>query len=195
MNIIVLDTETTGLDIIRHEIIEIAFVSIILEDKKVNIKNKIGLKIAPQNLELADERALKINGFNEKSWIDSKTIDNYLPTFYKIIENCDALMGQNLIFDLRFIKKSFEQHLHAVPKFPKYIDTKRMGAKLVKEGKLKSASMDSMCEHFKINFTGRAHTALADCERTISVFEKLLEQQKEIEYFSFKEPYDPYVNK
>ena len=190
-----MDTETTGLDIIRHEIIEIAFVNIILEDKKIEIKKQIGLKIAPQNIELADDRALKINGYQEKNWIHAKTIDHYLPKFHKIIEGCDALLGQNLIFDLRFLKKSFEQHLHPVPKFPKYIDTKRMGSKLVKEGKLKSASMDSMCEHFAITFSGRAHTALADCQRTISVFQKLLENENKVDFFSFKEPYDPYANK
>ncbi len=190
MNILVLDTETTGLDIIRHEIIEIAFVNFILENSKVQIKNKISLKISPQHIELADDRALKINGYDPKKWTNSKPIVNYLPTISKLIEHTDILLGQNLIFDLRFLKKSFEEYSLPVPKFPKYIDTKMMGSKLVKEGLMNSSSMDKMCEHFQIKFEGRAHTALTDCERTILVFEKLLEQNSPIQYFSFKQPYD-----
>ena len=132
-----MDTETTGLDILRHEIIEIAFINLILEDKNITVKNKIGLKIAPKRMDLADARALKINGYNEKNWTHAKTIENYLPKFSKIIEGCDVLLGQNLIFDLRFLKKAFEENSISVPKFPQYIDTKRMGTKLVKEGRIK----------------------------------------------------------
>jgi len=196
MNILVLDTETTGLDILRHEIIEIAFINFILENKKIDIKNKISLKIAPQRMDLADDRALKINGYDPKKWNNSKPINTYLPIFSKLIENTDVLLGQNLIFDLRFLKKSFEEYSIPVPKFPKYIDTKMMGAKLVKEGIMNSSSMDKMCEHFQIKFEGRAHTALTDCERTILVFQKLIEENSNIEYFSFKQPYDYHnVNK
>ena len=30
--------------------------------------------------------------------------------------------------------------------------------------------MDYLCEHYNIQFTGNAHDALTDCERTMSVF-------------------------
>ena len=73
--------------------------------------------------------------------------------------------------------------------FPHYADTRHMASKLVNRGLLKNASMDRLCEHYNIKFSGRAHTALADCQRTISVWLKLLEET-EMDFFSYEHPYD-----
>jgi DNA polymerase III epsilon subunit-like protein len=195
MKILVLDTETTGLDILKHEIIQIGFLCFELNDDKQEIISKKEINIKPKHLELADKKALEINGFTKKKWRGSKIFDEHADEIKDLIEQADYLLGQNLIFDLRFISQSFKNINLDAPKFPKYIDTKKMASVLVSEGKLKSASMDKMCEHFKVTFEGDAHTALTDCERTLSVWNCLLKENVKYDYNSFKKPFDPYKNK
>ena len=73
-----------------------------------------------------------------------------------------------------------------------YIDTKAMADKLQKVGILKKSGMDYLCEKFNIQFEGRAHTALADCKRTIKAWDALLELNPDYEIFTFDNPYEPY---
>ncbi len=189
MIITVLDTETTGLDPKIHEVIQFAAVRLFLrDDGSINIFDKLDIKIAPRNIGLASPQALKVNGYTESSWIGTLPIDKHLPSISNFILNCDFLLGQNLIFDLKFLQKEFHNNKVTI-KFPKYADTRQMASKLVKKGILKNASMDRLCEHYEIKFSGRAHTALTDCQRTISVWLKLLEET-DMEFFSFDAPYE-----
>jgi DNA polymerase-3 subunit epsilon len=172
--ITVIDTETTGLLPEQHEIID--FAAIILEpqrDGSNKIIKRYKFKIKPKHLETAQAAALKINGYTDFAWRRAKTIEHHLPTIKKIIEESETLLGQNLLFDIKFIESAFLKEGQEPPKFPKYIDTKKMATVLLNEGMIKSTSMDSMCKHFQINFNGKAHTAIVDCERTISVWERL----------------------
>ena len=159
-----------------------------------SLKRKTKFRIKPKNIHLAEQTALKVNGYNPDKWFKAKYIEEHLSTIKEIIESSETLLGQNLIFDLRFIAASFILNEKELPKFPQYIDTKHMASNLVKEGKLKRTSMDYMCEHFQIKFSGRAHTALVDCERTFLVWQKLC-KFTDYKKFSFDIPYEGFPTK
>lgn len=196
MKILFLDTETTGLDIIQHEIIQLGYILIekdifgntkIISEKEFNIR--------PLHLETASMEALKINGFSAYQWKDAYPFSDHAQHIKDMIEYADLLIGQNLIFDMRFIKQAFSNLNLESPKFPPYIDTKNMAEFLQERKLLESTSIDKMCKYFNISFAGRAHTALADCERTMKVWQKLSEEVKDPNIFIFENPYDPYANK
>jgi DNA polymerase III epsilon subunit-like protein len=190
MLITVLDTETTGLDYKQHEIIQFAAVRFFLnEDTTINIVDKVDLKVKPKNIELASYQALKINGYTEQTWIGSLPMECHLNVIEQFIANSDLLLGQNLIFDLRFIQRAFTANQKALPKFPRYIDTRQMANNLVQKGILKNASMDRLCEHYQVKVYGRSHTALTDCHRTLSVWMKL-SKETDMDFFTFEEPYE-----
>jgi DNA polymerase-3 subunit epsilon/CBS domain-containing protein len=196
MKILVLDTETTGLDILKHEIIQIGFIMFEIKDEKQEFLFKEQINFKPKRLEMADKIALEINGFTKSKWRGSKPFETYSEKLKDIIESSDYMLGQNLIFDLKFIKQAYENANLKVPKFPKYIDTKNMAQPLLREGKLKSASMDKMCEYYNVKFDGKAHTALTDCERTLSVWNCLKKENNiEMKYFSFKKPFEGHPKK
>ncbi len=196
MKILLLDTETTGLDLTKHEIIQIGFLFIEMNiNNTYKILSESEIKIRPLHLETAEPAALAINGFSAYEWKDSKPIDNHFEEIKNNIEKADALLGQNLIFDLRFIKQAFENYDISPPKFPPYMDTKWIATQLMNEGKLKSTSMDKMCKHYNIKFEGKAHTALVDCKRTLEVWKKLTEQVDDIPFFTFVGPYDPHAKR
>lgn len=192
MLITAIDTETTGLDPKKHEIIQIGIVHFELSDMgDLSILNKIEYKIRPSNIFAASLEALKINGYTQEAWKNSLPFKVCFPVLEKYFVTSDYLLGQNLIFDLKFISKHYWRYGLKMPKLPKYIDTKYLGQQLVTEGKINSCSMDNMCRHFDIKFNGRAHTALVDCERTIAVWEHL-NKYVENKFFTFEDPYDAF---
>jgi len=187
----VLDTETTGLDSDVHEIIEIAAISYVLDSEGNRyILKKFESKINPEQLHTASERALEVNGFTIESWKGSLNASDILPDVISLIEKSDILVGQNLIFDLRFINEVCHRNDIEPPEFPPYIDTKSIADRLVTAQWLQRSSMDYLVEHYGVKVEGRAHTALVDCERTMLVFDELMRDvDQHYEMYTFDEPY------
>jgi DNA polymerase-3 subunit epsilon len=188
--ITILDTETTGLDPKEHEVIDFAAIS--FEEKgdgSYEIIKKIKFKIKPKHIEKAQSAALKINGYEASKWSKAKLFEEHASSIKEVIEKSEMLLGQNLIFDIRFLISEFKRCNLEPPKFPEYIDTKEMAGGLVKEGKIKRSSMDYLCEHFNITVSGRTHTALVDCERTFLVWQKLL-KFTDSKTFTYTDPYE-----
>jgi DNA polymerase III epsilon subunit-like protein len=195
MLISVIDTETTGLDPVKHEVIQLGLIEYKLDDSgNLILIREHEFKLSPQNIETADQNALKINGYHPRRWLDADNFDSIVPMLDRIWSTSDLLLGQNLIFDLRFITKEYSRLGMKRPKFPKYLDTKHMGSCLVKEGIIRSSSMDNMCKYFDIKFKGRAHTALTDCQRTVTLWETLQKYAPQ-QQFTYEEPYDPHASK
>ena len=113
MIITVLDTETTGLDREKHEIIELSMISyVVSEDGDRYVTRTFDTKISPRHIETASKKALEINHYNETSWSDAPDISEVLPEVKDYIEKSNVLIGQNLIFDLRRIVDAFEKKQH-----------------------------------------------------------------------------------
>jgi len=194
MIITVLDTETTGLDRDKHEIIEIALISYLYDrDGNRYVMRKYEQKIKPEHIELANPRALEINGYTPDAWVDARPAAEVLAEVKVIVEDSDILLGQNLIFDLRFVNEMCQRLDMTAPKFPAYVDTKEIADRLVKANWLERSGMDYLVEHYGVQVEGRAHTALVDCERTMIIWDKLLEEVGEdYSLYTFEEPYEPY---
>ena len=100
MKILVLDTETTGLDLIKHELIQIGFLFIEMNtDGTYKVLGESETNIRPLHLESADPAALNVNGFSAYKWKESKPINEHFQEIKDKIESADVLLGQNLIFD------------------------------------------------------------------------------------------------
>jgi len=191
MIITVMDTETTGLKHSSHEIIEIALISyVISEGGERYVTKSFSTKVKPRHIERASPKALEINHYKESEWASAPDIANVLPIIKKYIDESDVMIGQNLIFDLRFVSDAFEKNGHEAPNYPAYIDTKAMADVLRRSNKIQRSSMDYLCEHYDINFAGKAHSAMTDCERTMKVWDKLLEDCGDYDFYSYSDPYE-----
>jgi len=197
MILTVFDTETSGLNPDKHEILEAALLVLVLDrDGNHYILKEKEYKIKPERLHLASTKALEINGYNDEDWVDAKSFSEVVEEMRPIIEESDVFLGQNLIFDMRFMDENCKRHNIKCPEFPAYIDTKQMADKLVSAEWLKRSGMDYLVEHYNVEVRGRAHTALVDCWRTFKVWENLLKDSgEEYELYTFDEPYDSYRRK
>ena len=189
------DTETTGLDVLQHEVIELGMLKVEV-DRNWNYGQIecYEAKIKPRFIKRASPQALKINGYTSDKWKKAIKPDIALQKFKSWVESSDYIVGQNLIFDYNFLNQMFDRHELERPKYPKYYDTKHMAQALVSEGKLKRTALDYLCESYKIPSMGRSHTALVDVFRTFELFKKMQLESKPA-LLNFIKPYNPFEDK
>ena len=136
MILTVIDTETTGLDMLQHEVIELAMMQLHIADSLEGaLKCVFNARIKPKYIERASPIALKVNGYDSDKWLSALEPQSVFPVVREWVEGSDLVLGQNLYFDYNFINKLFNDHGEPLPRWPDYIDTKYLADKLVHDGK------------------------------------------------------------
>ena len=170
---IVIDTETTGLDPKRHEMLSLG--AIVMIDGVITETMDIKIRA---DISRADSKALEVNGYSERKW--KYAVSSFRgfclirDFFYRHQDG--VLVGHNVQFDIKFLRalsarwQSDDNGLILMP-YP-YIDTMDLArAALVPYG-LQSVSLDNICEF--LGWKRRAaHTALSDCEDCIRLLRSL----------------------
>ncbi|MCM2339237.1 MAG: 3'-5' exonuclease [Burkholderiales bacterium] len=169
-NLAFVDIEATGLDVLKHEIIEIGCV-IVAQD--LEVIEKFELKIKPENIENADPVSLKINHYSPKDWEEAMSLKEAMKIFSKKVTDC-IMVGQNVSFDSSFLDFSFSKtgiknsmHYHK-------LDTISIAwAKLNHKKDITHFSLRELCKHFEIE-NKKAHSALSDAYATYELYKKLM---------------------
>ncbi len=170
-NFAFVDIETTGLNLLKNEIIEIGCV---LTTSELELIEEFELKIKPEHIEDADPVALKINHYDPLNWEKAYSLEKALKIFVEKVEGC-IMVGHNVAFDAGFLEYAFSKiqiknsmHYHK-------LDTVSIAwAKMHKEPNLEHFSLHEMCLYFGIK-NERAHTALPDARATYELYKKLME--------------------
>jgi len=170
-NFAFLDLETTGINVLKHEIIEIGCV---VTTPELEILEEFELKIKPERIENADPTALRINKYDPADWVFAHTLSEGMKILNKKTKNC-ILVGQNVAFDSGFLEYAFaktgienEMHYHK-------LDTVSIAwAKLHRKKDIHRFSLRELCALFEIE-NKSAHTALSDARATFLLYKKLLE--------------------
>ena len=170
-NFAFIDIETTGLSLIRHEIIEIGCV---ITTPALEVIEEFELKIKPEHIEDADPVSLKINRYDPLNWKDAQSLKEGMKIFSKKVKDC-IMVGQNVAFDSGFLEYAFAKtgivnnmHYHK-------LDTISIAfAKLYKEPDIEHFSLRELCLRFGIK-NENAHTGLGDARATFELYKKLME--------------------
>ena len=170
-NLAFIDIETTGLDLIKNEIIEIG---IVLTTPELEVIEKFELKIKPEHIENANPTALKINHYNEADWLSAYTLEDAMKITSKKVKDC-IMVGQNVAFDSGFLEYAFlktklknSMHYHK-------LDTVSIAwARLHDKLDVTHFSLRELCKYFDIE-NKRAHSALSDAYATFELYKKLME--------------------
>ncbi|MCI0542784.1 3'-5' exonuclease [bacterium] len=183
-NLAFIDVETTGLDPLRHEIIELAVVLAAqreqaLKGPRLELLGEYDWKIKPERLDIADREALRVNGYSPEKWRDAIPLPQVMQEFSAKTKSA-AFVAHNVVFDFAFVENAFKKtgvknEMH----YPK-IDTISLAlGKLYHNPKIEKFSLAALCEHFGIA-NPSAHTALSDARATFALFEKLTEDQPKL---------------
>ena len=104
-NFAFIDIETTGLNLLQHEIIEIGCV---LTTPELEVIEEFELKIKPEHIENADPVALKVNHYDPAKWKKAYTLEKAMKIFSEKVKNC-IMVGHNVAFDAGFLEYAFNK--------------------------------------------------------------------------------------
>lgn len=161
-----LDLETTGLDLIAHEILDIG----IVKDDGTSYSRKV----KPKHLESATPKALEVNGYNEEEWKDAANIEDILEEVVDFLEGC-VIAGHNVQFDMNFLKRAVLEYLGegTLRRLPySWVDTVTLAFEHLVPCGMISLKLDNICTFLGISNVGN-HRALVDANRSKQVYEAL----------------------
>ncbi len=169
---ICLDCETTGLDLEKDQIIEVAFARFTFSEVLQTYETLIDPKCA------IPEASQQIHNISVEMLEGKPHIGAILPELLPQISG-HVIVGHGIFFDLSLLAREAKKMNLSIPKpfFP-YIDTLRM-ARLYGESPVNS--LEKLRQHFQIPSYG-SHRAMSDVMVNIEVFKKLATPYKSTEH-------------
>ncbi|MFA5791519.1 MAG: 3'-5' exonuclease [Candidatus Paceibacterota bacterium] len=169
-NFAFIDIETTGLNFIKNEIIEIGCV---LTTPTLEVIEEFELKIKPERIDNADPVALKVNHYDPILWERAYSLEKAIKIFLKKVKGC-IMVGQNVAFDSGFLEYVFNKiEMENTMHYHKLDTISIAWAKLHKKTDIEHFSLREMCKYFDIE-NKNAHTALSDARATFELYKKLM---------------------
>lgn len=159
-NLVFIDTETTGLNSRKHEVIEIAWI-VTTPDAETVIETFAG-RMLPEHIETAEPRALEINGYTLEKWKAGPVSarGEVAAALHKATMN-SILVGHNVSFDEGFVSALMLKEA-VVPAWHYHkVDTAAMAWPAFATGKLTGVSLDKVCAFLGIAQPVK-HEAAAD---------------------------------
>jgi len=187
MKEIVLDTETTGLEVKEgHRIVEIGCIEL---ENQIPTSKKFHCYLNPERK--VSEKALKIHGYS----------DEFLSTQKKFLEVCDEFLNfikdkkliiHNAEFDLSHLNNELSLLGKGKIDNRNIIDTLELARNKFPGSQI---NLDALCKRFRVDNSRRAkHTALVDCELLSKVYINLIDQKEPTLDFEFLEKEKTNIN-
>jgi DNA polymerase III alpha subunit (gram-positive type) len=174
-NLCFIDTETTGLDADKGEIIELAAILTTPDNSKV--LKTLEVKFRMEFPERAEKKALEVNGYNDIEWAVEKCASDKAAVAVDLLHMTDdaILIGHNVSFDERFVDV-FLRRLAYKPNWHYHkIDTVVLAWPLVIAGRAKWLRLGDVCEALGIKQDG-AHRAMTDALTCRAIYTALIRQ-------------------
>ncbi len=170
MKEVVLDTETTGLNVKDgHRIVEIGCIEL---DNLVPTNNKFHCYLNPERK--VSEKALEIHGYTDEFLSNKKKFNEVADEFLRFIEG-KKLIIHNAEFDLSHLNN--EMKILGREKIKNEVVDTLLLARNKFPGS--SISLDALCKKYRIdNSIREKHTALVDCKLLSKVYINLIDQKE-----------------
>lgn len=169
--VLFIDLEMTGLDVSKHEIIEIA--ALLTRPPDFTVINSYFTLVTPQHIATADPQALEIVGYTPKLWQDAIPIRQALLELSQFAPDC-VLAGWSVQNEWNFLIHALEaEHL------PYFFDDK-----MLEVWSLAYAKFHTSTEIDRLNLANTAkllnvpvdrHKPDSDIRATYEIFKKLLD--------------------
>ena len=171
MKEVILDTETTGLDVKDgHRIVEIGCMEL---DNFVLTTKRFHCYLNPERK--VSEQALKVHGYTDKFLSSQKKFSQIVDEFLEFIRG-KKLVIHNATFDLSHLNNELSILGKNKISNTSIIDTLELARKKFPGSQ---NSLDALCKRYKIDNSKRAkHTALIDCELLSKVYINLAGQKE-----------------
>lgn len=168
---VVYDFETTGLNFMENEIIEIGAVKII----NGKIKETFDTFVKPQKINKLPLEIIKLTHITDEMIKDSHSIADVIQDFYKFCYG-SVMVGHNSIgFDNLFLQKAGRENKYNFDN--KQLDTYQIALQQIKG--IKNYKLKTIAEYLNVKLEN-AHRAINDVLATAEVFIKLTDKMDTI---------------
>lgn len=185
INYIWLDGETTGLDAIKNDIIQLACIPVIAGVEQAKTFNQYCQPIDWSSIE---DDALKVNGLDRnqlKQFQSPETMIDNLVSYLRSFGVKFTIAGFNVGFDKDFLASMFKKVNREKDYFDLFTqdirDTFKRAKKLKAQLPTPNLKLATLCNHFEIEI--KAHDALSDISATIKLDKILSDMLGETEIF------------
>lgn len=172
-DLLFVDVETTGLDPLKHELIEIAAIRTTFDG--LHIKESFEAKLRPQHLERAEPKALEVNGYNEVEWAPERCIapESVVKTLASMAANA-VLVGHNISFDENFLVALYTSQGLPSPFGYHKVDTVALAWPFFVNGTLSGLNLSKLCAYLGVP-TIPNHRAASDVSACRKAYLLLME--------------------
>ena len=179
MKEVVLDTETTGLNVKDgHRIVEIGCIEL---DNLIPTKNNFHCYLNPERK--VSEKAFQVHGYSDEFLSKQKKFNEIVEDFLSFIDG-KRLIIHNAEFDLSHLNNE----LKIIGK--NTLKNEIIDTMIIARDKFPGSqiNLDSLCKRYRIDNSKRVkHTALIDCELLSKVYINLIDQKEPILDFETKD--------
>jgi DNA polymerase-3 subunit epsilon len=171
-DLLFVDTETTGLDPTKHELLEVAAIRT-SPDGQTIIKT-YEAKLKPLHIETAEPKALQVNNYKPEEWTDEKCTapETVVDNLQKMAGNT-VLVGQNVSFDEGFLTPLFTRLGMKAPWGYHKVDTVALAWPLFCYTPMEGLSLEKVCRFLGVAEMPK-HRALADAMACREIYLRLM---------------------
>jgi DNA polymerase III epsilon subunit-like protein len=174
------DLETTGLNPLRHEIIDIGVVRAkqgrdVAGRPTLTYLDELEIALLPQHIERADPKSLEVNQYHKRDWSHAVAPKQGLEALVAYL-NGSVFIAQNVTADWSFILVACEQYgvpLDDVVHYHKLDLASMAFGAYYEESALYKYSLRELSVYFDVK-NKHAHTALSDARTTYEIAERIL---------------------
>lgn len=169
--IALIDVETTHLDHTIGEIIEIGLV--VFDSRTGQILDKFELKIKPEHIANASPEALKVNGYNEKEWENSYSLEEALQHLSDKVKDT-TMMSYNVSFDAGFLQTAYRSLGMEYPFQYHHFDLLTLAWCKIPHYLINSWSLKNVCKTLDIPPEPKRHRAMGGVMAAYKVYIRLM---------------------
>ena len=167
------DFEMTGLDPLKHEIIEFGLV--VADEETLEEIARFDQKVLPEHIETADPQSLGIAGYKEEYWKNAIPMGDALAEYSKLVEGC-LFAAWNTHIDWTFLAEAYRKTNTKNPLDFHVLDVFSTAyEKLRTDTSVELWRLSYLCQKFGIPREPMPHRAINGAERAHQLYKKLRE--------------------
>ena len=170
-----IDLETTGLDPVLHEIIEIG--AVVFDPATLEVIDTVSVRVKPERLHDAEPKALAVNGYNARDWKSASDLAWGLSVLAGATHGA-TFMSYNVTFDWSFIRESVKRSREVGLAFQKQkIDLLSIAWSRIPHSSMKNWSLRAVCAYLGIEPEKDPHRAVDGAEKAFEVYKALMKKR------------------
>jgi DNA helicase-2/ATP-dependent DNA helicase PcrA len=177
------DIEATGIDVTRHEMIQLA--AVLLDKKTLKEKASFTSYIRPKKWKQRSREAMAVNKISWATLADAPNMKSVLKSFTGMFPKNVTMAHYGGMIDVPFLANAFREQkmkypydYHVFDLWPVFYVYMAKHKKLTDPSRAPGFSLESISRLFKVKVEGSRHDALTDCRIEAEVLRHVLKASK-----------------